>query len=87
MAVYVDDMRAPLGRMIMCHMTADTTAELLAMADAIGVSQQHLQGAGTAHEHFDVCLAKRTRAIQAGAVGVTARELVRGMVKKMRGES
>jgi hypothetical protein len=24
MTVYVDDMRAPFRRMIMCHMTADT---------------------------------------------------------------
>ncbi len=71
MSVYVDDMRAPYGRMLMSHMVADTTGELLAMADRIGVSQRWLQCAGTHREHFDVCLSMRKLAIQQGAVEVT----------------
>ncbi|PZO72645.1 MAG: DUF4031 domain-containing protein [Mesorhizobium amorphae] len=54
MTVYVDDMRAPYRGMIMCHMMADTTEELLAMADRIGVSRRWIQHAGTPHEHLDI---------------------------------
>ncbi len=70
MAVYVDDMRAPFGRMVMCHMVADTTDELLAMADAIGVARRWLQHAGTPKEHFDIALSKRALAVKAGAIEV-----------------
>ena len=79
MSVYVDNYRAPLGRMIMCHMMADTTEELLAMADRIGVDRHHLQSAGQWKEHFDVCSSKRRLAVAAGAVETTARDLVRKM--------
>ena len=75
MAVYVDNMRAPYGRMIMCHMIADTTEELLAMADRIGVARKWLQHPGTSREHFDIALSKRALAVQAGAQEITWREL------------
>jgi hypothetical protein len=71
--VYIDDMNAPYGRMIMCHMMADTTVELLEMADKIGVNRKWLQHAGTAKEHFDVCLSKKKKAIVLGAKEVTWR--------------
>ena len=73
--VYVDDMRATFGRMVMCHMIADSTEELLAMADAIGVPRRWIQNAGTIREHFDVCKAKRAAAIARGAIQITFREL------------
>ncbi len=56
MTVYVDDMRAPYGRMVMCHMLADTDDELHAMADHIGVARRWHQKAGTPHSHYDICL-------------------------------
>jgi hypothetical protein len=68
-------MRAGYGRMVMCHMVADSTAELLAMADRIGVARRWLQKAGTRHEHFDICLAKRKLAVAAGAAEITMKEL------------
>lgn len=79
MTVYVDNMRAPYGRMVMCHMIADTDDELRAMADRIGVRQKWHQG-----DHFDICLEKRTAAVAAGAVEVTQRQLG-AMVIRRRG--
>jgi hypothetical protein len=70
MTVYVDDMRAQYGRMVMCHMIADTDAELRAMAARIGVLQKWHQG-----DHFDISLGKRALAVQLGAVEITQREL------------
>lgn len=80
MTVFVDTMRAPYGRMVMCHMAAHTTEELLAMADAIGVNRRWLQKAGTKYEHFDVSLGKKKLAIQHGAIEVTRKELVKWMI-------
>lgn len=73
--VYVDEARHPFGRMLMCHMMADTTEELLAMADRIGVARKWLQKAGTPYEHFDISKGKRALAVAAGAKEVTSREL------------
>jgi len=74
-SVYVDDMKRRYGRMFMCHMIADSTAELHAMADRIGVARRWLQKAGTPREHYDVCLAMRAVAIEYGAIPITQREL------------
>ncbi|MCB1340795.1 MAG: DUF4031 domain-containing protein [Pseudooceanicola sp.] len=75
MTVYVDTMRAPFRGMVMCHMVADTSEELLAMADRIGVARRWIQKAGTAHEHFDISLSKRQLAVAAGAVEIDRRRL------------
>lgn len=69
MTVYVDDVRHPFGRMIMCHMWADTLDELMAMADRIGVARKWLQQPPKASWlHFDISLGMKAKAIAAGAV-------------------
>ena len=75
MSVYVDDMRVPYGRLIMCHMIADDHLELFSMACRIGVPSKWIQKRGTYQEHFDICLAMRKRAVQRGAIEITQREL------------
>lgn len=71
MTVYVDDMRAPFGGMLMCHLIADTRLELLLMADRIGVNRKWIQHGGTAQEHFDIALTKRKLAVEKGAREIT----------------
>ncbi|MFK0384971.1 DUF4031 domain-containing protein [Agrobacterium sp. NPDC090273] len=77
MSVYVDDMRAPFGSMVMCHMWADSDDELLAMADRIGVPRRWIQGhpvlsfgkhRNASWIHFDIATSKRVLAVRFGAV-------------------
>jgi len=77
--VYVDNMRAPLGRMVMCHMVGDSEDELHYMADVIGVARKHYQG-----DHYDVCLKMRKLAILAGAREITQRELATIVIARRR---
>lgn len=74
MTVYVDDMRAAYGRMVMCHMIADTDAELHAMAARIGVARRWHQKPGTERSHYDIALSKRAAAVAAGAIEITWRQ-------------
>ena len=77
MTVYVDPARHPYGRMMMCHMMADSTEELLAMADKIGVARKWIQKAGSVYEHFDIAKSKRAEAISMGAIEVSAVDMGR----------
>lgn len=78
MSVYVDTMRAPFGRMIMCHMFADDIDDLHAMAHRIGVSRRWFQTPPKASwDHYDICLSKKALAIAYGAVELPYRELPR----------
>lgn len=75
MTVYVDDMKAAYGRMIMCHLLADTDEELHAMADKIGVARKWWQSPEkTSGSHYDIALSKKALAIQFGAVEITWRQ-------------
>lgn len=85
MSVSVDNMRAKFGRMTMCHMIADTTEELLAMADTIGVQRKWIQDAGTPREHFDISLAKRALAIAAGATEISQKMTATVCLMRERG--
>lgn len=77
MACYVDPAQHPFGRMLMCHLWADTLDELLAMVDRIGVDRKWIQGHPTlsfgkhrnaSWVHFDIAKGKRALAVQAGAI-------------------
>ena len=69
MTVYVDDVRHRYGTMIMCHMWADSSEELLDMADRIGIRRKWLQTPPRASwTHFDISLGKKALAIEHGAV-------------------
>jgi len=73
--VYVDNMQATFGRMLMCHMIADTHDELITMVETIGVKPKWIQQAGTHGEHFDICQTKRAKAVAAGAIEISLRDL------------
>lgn len=74
MTVYVDAPRYQLGRMVMCHMAADSLAELHAMAARLGVRRWFQDKPGA--PHYDICKANRARAITAGAVEASRRDLL-----------
>lgn len=88
MTVYVDDMRAKFGRMVMCHMLADTDQELHDMAERIGVARRWWQSpAKTSGSHYDIALTKRALAIQHGAVEITLRQAAAmNMRRRVTGE-
>lgn len=58
----------------MCHMVADTPIELHAMAQAIGMRREWFQPKST--PHYDVCLTRRAKAIDLGAIVVDRRGFV-----------
>lgn len=69
MTVYVDDVRHHFGRMIMCHMWADTVLELHAFADRLGLKRSWFQEPPKASwQHYDISIGKKIDAIKMGAV-------------------
>lgn len=83
MAVYVDRGRNPLGRMIMCHMLADTIGELHAMADRIGLQRHWYQKGST--PHYDLSVSRRAMAVRAGAIEIDRRE-VTAIIRRIRAD-
>ncbi|MEO5317615.1 DUF4031 domain-containing protein [Arthrobacter sp. CC3] len=90
MSVYVDDAFIPAkvrsGRLThdsrWCHMTADSTEELVALAVQIGLQAKYIQYPGTWKEHFDVTEPKRRQAVALGAIEVGWKERVMEMGKR-----
>lgn len=69
MTVYVDDVRHRFGRMVMCHLWADTTEELHLFAARLGLRRSWFQCPPKASwEHYDISLGKKAEALQLGAV-------------------
>ena len=84
MPVYVDRARNGYGRMVMCHMIADTPAELHAMADRIGVARRWFQQPPKASFwHYDIAQTRRTLAIAAGAIDCERNDFV-AAVRRIR---
>ena len=69
MTVYVDNARNGYGRMILCHMLADTLEELHEMADAIGMKRSWFQPKST--PHYDVCLMRRKKRLNLALLSLT----------------
>ena len=82
MSVYVDDGRHCYGRMTMCHMIADSSKELHAMAERIGLAHKWIQKPGTYQEHYDVCLSTRKKAVAAGAIEITEKDMARKCIAR-----
>ena len=72
MPVYVDRAANRFGRMVMCHMIADTRAELFSMAERLALKPEWYQVAS--FPHFDLSKTKRAKAIALGAVELNRRQ-------------
>jgi hypothetical protein len=83
-------MRAQYGRMVMCHMVADTEDDLHGMAELIGVDRKWYQYPHKSrHPHYDIALSKRALAVDFGAIEISRRdapEICRRCVENINGE-
>lgn len=82
MAVYVDRQQNRFRDMVMCHMLADTEAELHAMAKRIGARREWYQRDAST-PHYDVPLFRRAMALELGAIEIGRRETV-AIIRRIR---
>ena len=77
MAVYVDDPVWKWRGTRWCHLTADSTDELNAFADRLGLRRGWLQckPGRPWHDHYDIPSDAREKAIALGALPLTMREM------------
>ncbi len=75
MSVYVGPSLYPYGRMIMCHMVADTNDELHAMARKLEMRPIWFQSYAK-YPHYDLSKGKRATAVQLGAIEVDERKII-----------
>lgn len=69
MSVYVDSTRNRLGRMIMCHMWADTERELFDMAEKLEMRASWVQRPPKVRwVHYDLSLGRKQQALALGAI-------------------
>lgn len=93
MSVYVDDAniqasvqngsRTHTSRW--CHLTADSTSELVEFATRLGLRRAWMQRVGKPGEHFDLTANKRRLAVGLGAIEITWREGVEQMRAQAQG--
>lgn len=85
MSVYVDSSLYRFGRMVMCHMIADSPEEIHAMADRIGVDRRWFQDPKTSNKvsfpHYDIAKSKRALAIAAGAIECDRKTIVEHIIR------
>lgn len=85
MAVFVDRTKNKFGRMVMCHMLADTLDELHEMARKIGLNPFWFQK-NASTPHYDLSLTKRYEAIKNGAIEADKYKVVE-LIRKYRADS
>lgn len=90
MSVYVGVPMWPYGRMIMCHMIADTEDELDEMATKLGLrrwKQESDRDRGIAAlVHYDVAKSKRSEAITYGAIALDTLEEEAAVLERLAKE-
>ena len=73
MAVYVNKLKARFGGLTLCHLLADSVAELHGMARSLGIEPRWFQP--FPYPHYDISVSKRDRAVELGAIAIDRHRL------------